>query len=921
MSRNRFASLFLGALGLSAFAFEAGAAPVITQQPQVTLLRTSGQTLELSVSATGAGPLVHQWRRRGVPIPGATGAQLHYPVVQMADAGFFDVVVGDGSGEVQSVPSRLFVAPVGEYPNTLRLDPRFDADLSVAGSAQAVVSLPDGRYYVAGAFLQIDGAPRSSIARFNADGSLDDEFAVGAGGIAGDVLAVAVQADGKVVIGGAFTRVGGLARNRIARLNVDGSPDTSFAPGYGCDGPVRGVAVDAAGRILVCGEFGFFNGSRRQGLVRLSSDGQIDYSFFPYAPTLGGDQGSAFAGMANCLVVQSDGLIVLGGSFTSYNGTARRNLVRLNADGTLDSGFDPGAAVGLIPVAVALQSGGRIVVGGAYGWGKTDYLLRLNADGSVDPGFGGGANFDGVVCALHVDASDRILVGGAFGHFGGTKRTRIARLASGGSLDLSFDPGAGFDDIVRALAISTGGDVLVGGCFGNVDSRPARAVARLSNGGAFLQGLAGKCRRPERISAIEPADGGRWLVEGDFSWAADSSVDRQVRLSVDGEPDSSFVPGRIPSEGELCRATQPDGKLLVARYGGIGATITRFNLDGSVDATFDLGSGFNSGVNALVVQGDGRIVAGGAFASCNGSGCSRIVRLNHDGSIDTTFNPGTGFDESIMALAVQPDGRIVAGGFFQHHDGHGRNFISRLNADGSFDSTFDPGTGFSDPVHCLLAQNDGQIVVTGDFSSFNNALCSKVVRLNADGSRDAGFHVDDLQIVYPVANPIARYTDDGRLLVSGVYAARGSDFRGGLAMFTASQLVGYEEWIGSWSLAAGQRGVFDTPAGDGMPNLLKFALGVPPLGKALDHAPTSSLREVGDGSSALGLLFSRKREANGVRLALEGSENLKDWIEVPSWTEALAENPDGTLQVRMSEAAATASAHRFIRLKVSRTEP
>ena len=835
----------------------------------------------------------------------------------MADAGFFDVLVCDGTETVQSAPSRVFVAPVGGYPDSLRLDPRFDARLESVGVVQVLLPASDGRYYVAGQFLRLDGAPRTAIARMNVDGSLDGGFSVAAGGIAGDVLAMALQSDGKVVIGGTFTHVGGVARNRIARLNVDGSLDASFAPGYGCDGAVRGVAVDAAGRILACGEFGHFNGSRRQGLVRMSSDGQIDYSFFPYAPTLAGDQGCAFEGVVNCLVLQPDGRIVLGGSFTAYNGTSRKNLVRLHTDGTLDSGFDPGAAVGLLPAAVALQSGGKIVVGGAYGFGKIDYLLRLNSDGSLDPDFGGGANFDGAVFGLHVDASDRILVGGGFGSFGGTKRTRVARLASDGSLDLSFDPGTGFDSIVLALAVTTSGDVLVGGQFENADSRPARAVARLSSAGAFLQGLAGECRTPARVSSTEPAGGGRWLVEGDFSWAADSSVNGQVRVSGDGDADSSFIPGRISGAGELCRAVQSDGKLLVGSFSGIGATITRYNLDGSTDASFSVGTGFNAGVNALIVQADGRIVAGGAFTTCNGVDCSRIIRLNTDGSIDNSFHPGIGFSESVMALEAQPDGRIVAGGYFKYHDGHSRNFVSRLNADGSFDSTFDPGSGFSDPVRCLLAQNDGRIVVSGDFASFNNALCGKVVRLNADGSRDTNFQVDDLQVVYPNAIPLVRYADDGRLLVSGVYAGRRADFRGGLALFTTSQLVSFDDWIDSWSIPGDQRGALDSPAGDGIPNLLKFALGVPPPVNALDHAPTAALREAGDGSPALGLLFARQRGAAGLSFAIEASENLKDWTEVPSWTETLAENPDGTLLVRMSEASAVSSSHKFIRLRVT----
>jgi hypothetical protein len=266
---------------------------------------------------------------------------------------------------------------------------------------------------------------------------------------------------------------------------------------------------------------------------------------------------------------------------------------------------------------------------------------------------------------------------------------------------------------------------------------------------------------------------------------------------------------------------------------------------------------------------------------------------------------------------VQPDGRIVAGGFFQYHGGHWRNFVSRLNADGSFDPTFDPGSGFSDPVRCLLAQNDGRIVVAGDFSIFNNSSCGKVVRLNANGSRDDGFQVNDLQRVYLNAGPFVRYAEDGRLLVSGVYAGQGRDFRGGLAMFTAAQLVSFGDWIGSWSLPADQRGALNVPAGDGVPNLLKFAFGVPPRQSVGAHAPTIAMCEQSDGSGALALVFAKNGKGDGLRFALESSEDLENWHEIPSRTETLAENSDGTLLVRMSEAVGTPTPRRFIRLKVS----
>ncbi len=270
-----------------------------------------------------------------------------------------------------------------------------------------------------------------------------------------------------------------------------------------------------------------------------------------------------------------------------------------------------------------------------------------------------------------------------------------------------------------------------------------------------------------------------------------------------------------------------------------------------------------------------------------------------------------------MRLAEQPDGRIVAGGFFLRHDGHWRVSISRLNVDGSFDPSFDPGDGFSSAVTGIQVQNDGRIVVSGDFDYFDRYSCGKVVRLNSNGSRDAGFQVDGIQMAYPVSGPKVCYTDDGRLLVSGVYASAGEWYRGGLVLFTGSQLLGYDAWIAAWSLPTDQQGPLCALTEDRVPNLLKFAFGVPPRENAGIRAPSASVYDFGDGREVLALCFAKNNAAIGLEVVLEASENMKDWYEIPALTETLSKNPDGTLSVRMSDVAPVQDSLRFLRLKVT----
>ncbi|MGB8647777.1 MAG: delta-60 repeat domain-containing protein, partial [Anaerolineae bacterium] len=234
-------------------------------------------------------------------------------------------------------------------------------------------------------------------------------------GANGQVTVLAVQADGKILVGGAFTMLGGggtgtTARNYIGRLNTDGSLDTTFNPG--ANGQVTVLAVQADGKILVGGAFTMLGGggtgtTARNYIGRLNADGSLDATFNPGA----GNQ-------VTVLAVQADGNILVGGAFTTLGGQTRNRIGRLNADGSLDTTFNPGA--NNVVYAMAVQADGKILVGGLFttlGGQSRNRIGRLNADGSVDATFNPGAN--GVVYVLAVQADGKILVGGGFTTLGG----------------------------------------------------------------------------------------------------------------------------------------------------------------------------------------------------------------------------------------------------------------------------------------------------------------------------------------------------------------------------------------------------------------------------------------------------------------------------------------------------------------------
>src|SRR5438067_6034490 len=167
------------------------------------------------------------------------------------------------------------------------VDPNFNANGFEPGTIGGAVRQPDGKLIVFdgifGDFSSVNGTARSGIARLNADGSLDSSFnpSLALNSATGQVQAVALQTDGKIVIGGSFTGVNGTARNNIARLNADGSLDTSFNPGSGADKQVRAIAVQTDGRIVIGGYFTSVNATARNRVARLNANGALDPSFDP----------------------------------------------------------------------------------------------------------------------------------------------------------------------------------------------------------------------------------------------------------------------------------------------------------------------------------------------------------------------------------------------------------------------------------------------------------------------------------------------------------------------------------------------------------------------------------------------------------------------------------------------------------------
>jgi uncharacterized delta-60 repeat protein len=655
-------------------------------------------------------------------------------------------------------------------------------DPGANGGVQALALQEDGKVVVAGSFTLLGGGARGTVARrnigrINPDGSLDSAFDPGTNG---GIYAVATQSDGKILVAGWFTRIGGggtgsTQRQGLARLNIDGTVDTDFVPTS--SGTVTTVAVQPDGRILVGGYFYAISGGSTRYLLRLQSDGSSDLSF---DAVLNSD--------VNTIALQPDGRILIGGYFTSVGSGStarqRRYIARLNHDGSLDELFNPGASSSVHKIAI--QADRKIVVagyfsalGGGTGTVTRRYVGRLNPDGSVDAAFN--PNLEYAVYDLAVQPDGKIVLGGSFWAIGVTARRYIGRINQDGSVDTAFNPGA--NSSVESVIVQPDGRILVGGWFtglgGGTGTTPRSYIGRLEADGSVEKSFVPAPNGVVSALAVQPD--GKIVVGGAFTRMGALTRNRLARLSVSGDVEA-FNPG---ANGEvLTLAVQPDGRILAGgsftTLGNSGSASRRYlgrlNQDGSLDTSFDPGA--DNIVLAIATQPDGKVLVGGAFSTIGGGGFGtiaryRITRLNADGSIDPTFSGGA--SGPVMTIALQPDGKILVGGFFQDLGGGGtglarRRNIGRLNADGSIDPTFDPGA--NEMVRSLVVQPDGKIVIGGVFSALGDGATTPrahIGRLNADGSVDTGFDPGADDEVYTIA-----LQRDGRIFVGGRFTHLGN---------------------------------------------------------------------------------------------------------------------------------------------------
>lgn len=641
------------------------------------------------------------------------------------------------------------------------------------------------------------------------------------------------QPDGKLLVGGSFSVVNGVARHGLARLNPDGSLDTSFDPPdfYQQDNPpstftlgngILSVVLQSDGKIVVGGQFNILNSGYRH-LVRLNTNGSIDNTFNNYAAiplplgsfavrdiaVLPGD-GLLFFGRQMRVVgkLDADGFPVPGYSYddsggtshafsalpdgrfyvvTSRTGSADNFIERHHVDGSIDASFGNPSANGHI-VKIFVQPDGKILMAGfftAIGGSAFGGLGRLNSDGTVDLTFNpGGSGANTIIRGFRVSASGEIFIGGEFTQFNGINKSKLAKLNSNGIPDAAFTytPPLTDTSILDIDALPNGKIAIVGISLGTV-SAPA-SIAFLNSDGSEDAGIVVRNGRHSLVRHIIPQTDGKVLIAGQFPSVNGIARNSVARINSDGTIDNGFVPFLNGLAGQSVNAValQPDGKIIVGF--SQGNVLKRLNPDGSQDTGFapnHLSS--LSNILDVALQPDGKVIVAGDLVF---SGI-KIVRLNADGTPDPTFKvPANNHINGIIhRVLLQPDGKVLICGNFTVIGGSNRVRIARLNSDGTLDNSFNPNNGANNALYALDLQSDGKILIGGDFTEFNNSSAQqRIGRLNPDGSLDTSFAV----IANKTVNSI-RIQPDGKILVGGSFSMIGASASNSIARLNSDGAI------------------------------------------------------------------------------------------------------------------------------------
>jgi uncharacterized delta-60 repeat protein len=340
------------------------------------------------------------------------------------------------------------------------------------------------------------------------------------------------------------------------------------------------------------------------------------------------------------------------------------------------------------------------------------------------------------------------------------------------ALDPEFITGTGPDQTVTNVKQLPDGKILIAGDFFNYNGTAAGRIARLNADGSIDETFTLNLGSPVEATFVD--ENGKFIATQQFGGPL-------RRYNSDGGIDADFNTPSFSGNGPYRIAKQGDKYIVAGDFDVYSSTgvqytdIARLNADGTLDITFNQTRLFDNSYVNMLVQPDGKIMIMGAFAYFNTDAVPNIIRLNENGSLDPTFNAGTGAAGAIRAIAMQPDGKYIISGTFESFNGVAKHLNTRLNSDGSLDNTFNYTTTVGLPEdgvvgYKIFVQPNGKILIGGAFKDAmqdiegtpDGSVPVYLTLLNTDGSTDDSFTApfDDSVFSFDVQ-------DDGKLLVGG----------------------------------------------------------------------------------------------------------------------------------------------------------
>jgi uncharacterized delta-60 repeat protein len=773
----------------------------------------------------------------------------------------------------------------GQEPN-LSLNPNFHAPLFTRQlpNTPRVAVFEDQKVILFGlTFNVLNGARQGPLIRLNSDASVDTSFTVEVD--PQSVRAVARQADGKYVTAVYGSSYKAFEYFELYRLTPSGAVDESFAHNARPDGDIRAITISGDGKILVGGLFSTWKGEKFPGLVRLNPDGTIDHSF--NALDLELNDGSLFPpGVWACPVLDPENRIVVVGNFTDINGTHLPGVARLLREGAVDSSFNPSGfaradgfptrglalsadsifiggrldASGLIRPVVKLNSAGvadptfkseftgtairdlTITTDGIFA--VADRVYGWKTSGDLIPGFpaakastGQPNDSNDTIFTIAPQADGKLLVSGSFTKIGDAAGEGVARMNRNGSID-AFSPGRlELETIPNKIAIQ-GSRILAAGDFERIDGIPRTTLASLNDTGALDSAFSSDIPGGT-VTELAIQSGDRILVG--------QSIDPGLtRLEWNGTADSTFVP---PIDIHAVSKIKLGNEKIYFAYGNDpqsiydheSSFIKRLTLSGAEDTAFHFTFEpnlittdpnlpfahiiFSPGPQPLHIFNDGKVLVE-IYAPRTGF---KVLRFNADGSEDSSFTAGTiprihaedelpdsitgpnGSEDVLLVRAVDRgvcdalellDKRILLGGGFQTYNGTIVRGLVCLNPDGTRSDTFQLGTGAQwlppvprgafPSVENMELLADGNVLLTGNFESLNGTAAQGLAVINGNGEilpTNLGLHLFDYGPVQPFPRSQLVRNPGGEIILAGRY---GTGRPASVVYLTSPQISG--EW-------------------------------------------------------------------------------------------------------------------------------